>query len=77
MVAISAPELAAYFPGFEENGVNTCRFRNCRHRSEPRCAVIARVEQGEVAVERYRTYLELLDEVEASAVDDRQRSWQD
>jgi ribosome biogenesis GTPase len=77
MVAISAQELAAYFPGFEENGVNTCRFRNCRHRSEPRCAVIARVEQGVVSAERYRTYLELLDEVEASEVDDRQRSWKD
>ena len=77
MVAISAEELAAYFPGFEENGVNSCRFRNCRHRSEPRCAVIARVEQGVVAAERYRTYLELLAEVEVSAVDDRQRSWRD
>lgn len=75
MVAISATELAAYFPGFEENGVNSCRFRNCRHRSEPGCAVIARVEQGVVLQERYQTYLELLDEVEASAVDERQRSW--
>lgn len=75
MVAISAPELAAYFPGFEENGVNTCRFRNCRHRSEPRCAVIERVTQGTIREERYRTYLELLDEVEASAVDDRERDW--
>jgi len=75
MVAISAPELAAYFPGFEENGVNACRFRNCRHRSEPACAVIARVEQGTILEERYRTYLQLLDEVEASVVDERQRDW--
>lgn len=33
-----------------------CQFQDCRHLDEPGCAVIAAVERGEVARERYESY---------------------
>jgi ribosome biogenesis GTPase len=36
-----------------------CRFRDCRHRSEPGCAVQAAVEAGELDPGRLRNYLKL------------------
>jgi len=65
LVDISAQELAAHFPGFENSAAETCRFRNCRHRSEPGCAIVTSVEQGCITPERYATYLGMLDEIEA------------
>ena len=61
---ISAEELSLHFPGFEEHEVS-CRFRNCRHRTEPGCAVLRLVELGRIPADRYAMYLELLAEVEA------------
>lgn len=74
-VEISTSELAAYFPGFENNQAGSCRFRNCRHRSEPGCAVMERVINGDISAQRYQIYLELLDEVEAEEVKTRKRGW--
>jgi len=64
MVAIAAEDLSRHFPGLESRGDTVCRFRNCRHRTEPRCAVTEGVEEGRIRAERYATYLELLDEIE-------------
>ena len=75
LVDISAEDLAVHFPGFEAHGKVACRFRNCRHRSEPGCAVVGLVEQGSIPVERYATYLEILGEVEADQVEARSKGW--
>jgi len=75
LVDILAEELSIHFPGFEEHGEVSCRFRNCRHRTEPGCAIIALVEQGQIPAERYSTYLELLGEVEADQSEARSRDW--
>lgn len=42
-----------------------CRFDDCLHRAEPGCAVKAAVEDGRITGSRYRSYLLLLDEIEA------------
>jgi ribosome biogenesis GTPase len=42
-----------------------CRFRDCRHATEPGCAVRGAVEAGEIAPERLAAYLELRHEAEA------------
>src|ERR1039457_3158555 len=55
----------------EEATISTCRFRDCRHRSEPGCAVVAQVQQGTITAERYEIYLEILDEVEADEAETR------
>jgi ribosome biogenesis GTPase len=75
LVDISMQDLAAYYPGFEESHQVMCRFRNCRHRSEPGCAVMELVAQGRISAERYTTYLNILDEVESGELESRQRGW--
>jgi ribosome biogenesis GTPase len=55
-------ELARLYPGFEELP-RDCHFSNCRHNSEPGCAVRAAVEDGRIQEERYEIYLRILDEV--------------
>jgi len=75
LVDILAEELSSHFPGFEEHGEVSCRFRNCRHRTEPGCAVIRLVESGQIPADRYTTYLELLAEVESSQSEARSKGW--
>lgn len=75
LVDISAQDLAVYFPGFEMAGHGTCRFRDCRHRTEPGCVVLDLVEKNEIARERYTAYLEVLDEVEAGEAQARRNEW--
>jgi ribosome biogenesis GTPase len=43
----------------------SCHFSDCRHRDEPRCAVKAAVEAGELPAERLGGYLKLQDELRA------------
>jgi ribosome biogenesis GTPase len=62
---VAPSDLARLFPGFGERP-NSCRFSDCRHRSEPGCAVLAAVEAGELSRERHATYLRVLEEVEAA-----------
>jgi ribosome biogenesis GTPase len=40
-----------------------CRFTDCRHRDEPRCAVKAAVEDGRLSAARLASYLKLQDEL--------------
>jgi len=75
LIGISAGELSLYFPGFEQSQTENCRFRNCRHRTEPGCAVSALVAQSRIPAERYATYLEILSEVEAGVEEERCRGW--
>ncbi len=39
-----------------------CRFHNCLHRNEPRCAVIDAVRSDGVAQSRYQNYLKMLEQ---------------
>ena len=61
LVNVSQLELSGYFPEMlriEDN----CRFAPCTHTHEPGCAVKEAVENGEISVERYESYLGMLDE---------------
>ena len=40
-----------------------CFFSDCKHRDEPRCAVKAAVESGQLPAARYSSYLKLQDEL--------------
>lgn len=46
-----------------ETLAHDCRFSDCRHRDEPRCAVKAAVEEGRLAAARLGSYLKLQDEL--------------
>ncbi|MBF0232747.1 MAG: ribosome small subunit-dependent GTPase A [Desulfamplus sp.] len=65
LVDISAEDLAGHFPGFEQAMAGSCRFRDCRHRTEPGCVVSESVVSGNIPEERYTTYLEILEQLEA------------
>lgn len=45
-----------------ETYARKCRFKNCRHESEPGCAVRKAVEAGEIDARRWKNYLKLVRE---------------
>ena len=51
------------FPDVERY-LGTCRFRNCRHQSEPGCAIKEAIEKGNLSRERWESYLRLKAEAE-------------
>ncbi|MBA2249454.1 MAG: ribosome small subunit-dependent GTPase A [Chitinophagaceae bacterium] len=57
---ISKEELSHYFPEIRAL-INECRFNNCMHLDEPGCAVKKAVEEKSIAVERYISYLTILE----------------
>jgi len=59
---IEAARLAALMPDLRAH-LGECRFHNCMHRHEPGCGVMAAVERGDIAPQRYRLYAEILDEL--------------
>jgi len=70
-VAVEAGDLAQHFPGFEAALDAGCRYRDCRHRVEPDCAVLAAVEAGAIPPARHAAYLALLAELEQAELDAR------
>lgn len=60
---IKKEDLSHYFPDFEEN-LSNCKFNTCIHYHEPGCGVIDAVEKSEIAVERYDSYLRILNTIE-------------
>ncbi|MEE2882804.1 MAG: ribosome small subunit-dependent GTPase A [Planctomycetota bacterium] len=55
-------ELATWMPDLA-SVADECRFRDCLHRDEPKCAVRTAVEEGGIHPLRYRSYLGILDSV--------------
>ncbi len=55
---IRPEELGHYFREMRAL-MNQCRFNNCRHVNEPGCAVIKGVEEGEIELSRYESYLSI------------------
>ncbi len=62
LVDISKQELSHYFPEMRPL-ISECQFNNCLHINEPGCAVKAAVESGEINVERYVSYYNILDSI--------------
>ena len=58
-------EISHYFREIFACG-RECRFANCTHTSEPGCAVKQAVENGNIALSRYTSYLGMLDDVNES-----------
>lgn len=44
--------------------VNNCKFNTCTHLHEPGCAVIEAVDNEQISVERYYSYLNILENIE-------------
>lgn len=59
---IGEGELSDCFPEMREKS-QECKFRGCLHDKEPKCAVKAAVESGEIKQYRYDHYMEFLAEI--------------
>ena len=60
VVEIEKEELGDYFPEFFELK-SECKFNNCLHIEEPKCAVKEALENEEIAWTRYKSYLQILE----------------
>lgn len=60
---IPKEELSHYFPEMRKL-LNKCQFNNCIHISEPGCAIKEALETGEISVERYISYCNILDTIQ-------------
>ena len=49
-----------------EQFIGKCRFRNCKHETEPGCAIKAALESGELSLERWQSYNGLKSEAKYS-----------
>lgn len=52
-----------------EQYLGKCRFSNCKHQTEPGCAIKAAIENGELSRERWESYINL--KTEAKFADDK------
>ena len=58
IVDIEKHELGRYFPEMRSR-MQDCRFNNCRHINEPGCAVLEALENEEIELSRYESYLSI------------------
>ncbi|MBI4502480.1 MAG: ribosome small subunit-dependent GTPase A [Gemmatimonadetes bacterium] len=63
---VSPADVAGAFPEIRRLGAQ-CQFADCRHLSEPGCAVIESVERGELHEGRLDSYRRLLEETTSAA----------
>ena len=61
LIDIQPEDLALYFPEMKAL-LDDCKFYNCKHINEPKCAVKQAVEEGEIPYERYENYVNLFEE---------------
>jgi ribosome biogenesis GTPase len=54
-------EIYHFFPEIFRISEN-CKFYNCLHLDEPDCAVLRAVEEGEIDLQRYRSYLNIIED---------------
>lgn len=59
VVDMEKDELGDYFPEFFARKQD-CKFYNCLHLEEPKCAVKEALEAGEIPWSRYKSYLQIL-----------------
>ena len=59
MVDMDKDEIGDYFPELLALKAD-CKFNNCLHLDEPRCAVKAALERDEISWSRYRSYVQMV-----------------
>jgi len=60
VVDMDREEIGDYFPEFFERKQH-CKFHNCLHIEEPKCAIKDSLEEGEIAWSRYKSYLQIME----------------
>lgn len=65
VVDMDREEIGDYFPEFFERKQD-CKFHNCLHLEEPKCAVKEALENDEIAWSRYKSYLQMMEGEESN-----------
>ena len=60
IVDMEKSEISGYFPEFFRLQ-DQCKFNNCLHKEEPKCAVKEALEKDEISWTRYNSYLKILE----------------
>ncbi|MFC0181395.1 ribosome biogenesis GTPase [Pseudarcicella hirudinis] len=60
LIDIEREELSHFFPEMRDR-LGECKFHNCLHLNEPKCAILEAVAEGEIAASRYSSYLSMMD----------------
>jgi ribosome biogenesis GTPase / thiamine phosphate phosphatase len=60
IVDMEKEEISGYFPEFFKLK-DQCKFNNCLHKEEPKCAIKEALEKDEIAWSRYNSYLKILE----------------
>ena len=59
LVEMKKEEIGHYFPEIRDR-MNGCKFNNCIHVNEPKCAIIEAVKNGKISEERSISYVGIL-----------------
>lgn len=60
LIEMQREEISHYFPEMRDM-LNECRFHNCLHINEPKCAIKEAVIEGKIAESRYFSYLSMVE----------------
>jgi ribosome biogenesis GTPase / thiamine phosphate phosphatase len=60
VVDMEKEEISGYFPEFFKLK-DQCKFNNCLHKEEPKCAIKEALEKDEISWSRYNSYLKILE----------------
>ncbi len=60
---LTEEDLSHYFIEFQEY-LNECKYNRCTHNHEPGCAVLEALDKGEISIDRYESYLTILNTIE-------------
>ena len=63
LIDMEKEELSQYFPEMRRV-MSACKFNNCLHVNEPGCAVKEAVNDGTITVDRYASYMTIMDTIE-------------
>lgn len=64
LLNMKSEEISQYFPEIFKHS-SDCQYYNCTHSHEPNCNVIKAVEEGHIALSRYKNYLVFIDDKNA------------
>jgi len=73
-INLTPQDVAHNFPEIFEHSTD-CKFSNCLHLNEPKCAVKMALESGEISLLRYQSYCSILEEVQEQNHWERQTKW--
>lgn len=60
LIDLKKEEIAHYFPEMRDC-LGQCKYHNCSHTKEPKCAVLEKVKNYEISPTRYASYLSMLE----------------